>query len=97
MDNTLKTIFDRFEGDKAVFITVFGQEIFWPRDSFDEQLENGQIKLIALCDPEDKKIPSAKPMQKPTTEKQNNSQGELTDTQKQSIAKKMLEELLNGE
>lgn len=97
MDNTLKTIFDRFEGDKAVFITIFGQEIFWPRNSFDEQLENGQIKLIALCDPEDIAPLSTRPSQDLATEKQNNIQDNFTDSQQQSIAKRMLEELLNGE
>jgi hypothetical protein len=92
MDNTLKTIYDRREGDKAVFITPYGQEIFWPIEKLDERLENGQIKYLTLCDDENPKKALLSSQQKSTPPKPSND----TKLEQKDIAIKMLEELLNG-
>ena len=42
MNYSLKTIFDRFEKDKAVLITPWGQEIFWPKEDLPGNLEPGR-------------------------------------------------------
>lgn len=97
MDHTLKTIYDRREGDKAVFITPYGQEIFWPLSQFEEPLESGQVKYIALCDAED--VSKATSPTSQTAEKTNTQAQSTLDQNidKQELAKRMLEELLNGE
>lgn len=51
MSFSLKIILDRFEDEKAVLITAFGQEIFWPKSDLPDNLEIG-ASLYLFLDPE---------------------------------------------
>lgn len=87
MEHKVKVIIDRFENDKAVLVTPFGQQIFWPREALPEEAEVGSIHSLGLD------IPMQKPQQAPIqaiSPEVNQSQD------KNEIAITILEELLNA-
>lgn len=94
MHYSLKTIFDRFEGERAVFITPFGQEIFWPRTEFSDGIESGTIKYLTLQDEPGHQMSM---QNKPANPAPENTPKKNNDEASNELAKKMLEELLNGD
>lgn len=86
MQHTINVIIDRFEHDKAILITPFGQQIIWPREALPEEAEIGTTHKLGLDLPE-KKSPITPIHPAPSHSSESDEKRELV------IA--MLEEILN--
>ncbi|MBU1119264.1 DUF3006 domain-containing protein [Patescibacteria group bacterium] len=94
MGYSLSTILDRFEKDKAVLITPFGQEIFWPRKSVPKEYTLGSTIMLSLS--ENKELVPEHPKKSAPDTQKKVSIDTLPQNERESLARAMLEELLNG-
>lgn len=46
--NIIKGTIDRFEGDKAVIKTEFGDQILWPKNKLSSDLTEGAVINLAI-------------------------------------------------
>jgi len=88
MDYSIETILDRLEDDKAVLVTPWGQEIFWPQKDIPPSIELGQTLQLFLA--------IEKPAVKETAPPSKPEINSLSSKEQNIIAKRVLEELLNG-
>lgn len=101
----LRVILDRFEHDRAVFLTQEGQQLVWHKDDLPEDIQEGQTYYIHFATSEQdtpssiqqpsitpKKAPTTKPTPTPVTRPPLSQE----EKKQRLMARALLEEILNG-
>jgi len=105
---SLRVILDRFENDKAVFLTQEGQQLIWHRDDLPETIKEGSTYYMHFGEKDEKpektkEIPTPKRIKKqianpPASAPPKKVRKKLSpeDIERHQLARTMLEEILNG-
>ena len=89
---SLRIMFDRFEGDKALFVTQEGQQLVWHKDDLPEDLREGNTYYVHFADGTDKKSITPTKTHTPIKRKKETKE----DREQRKMARAILEEILNG-
>ena len=101
----LRVILDRFEHDRAVFLTQEGQQLVWHKDDLPEDIQEGQTYYIHFATSEQNTPPSIQqtlvtpkksPTSKPTTQLVKRTPLSQEEKKQRLLARALLEEILNG-